>query len=65
MYLKIHGTRGQLEPNIVKESSLKGYASSGIQVVNLREEIKKRIRHPDEGDPLDIVGMVRNLKDGK
>jgi acylphosphatase len=53
-----------LEPNC-KRIIIEGYTSFGIQGVNLREEIERRIRHPDEGDPLDVVGMVRNLKDGR
>lgn len=53
-----------MEPNC-ERIIIEGYTSFGIQGVNLREEIERRIRYPDEGDPLDIVGIVRNLKDGR
>jgi acylphosphatase len=53
-----------LEPNCVR-IIIEGYTSFGIQGVNLREAIEKRIKHPDNGDPLAVVGMVRNLKDGR
>jgi acylphosphatase len=55
---------GSLEPNCVR-IIIEGYTSFGIQGVNLREAIEKRIKHPDNGNPLEVVGMVRNLKDGR
>lgn len=53
-----------MEPNCDR-IIIEGFTSFGIQGVNLREEIERRIRHPDEGNPLDIVGLVRNLSDGR
>jgi hypothetical protein len=49
-----------LEPNCVR-IIIEGYTSFGIQGVNLREAIEKRIKHPDNGP----FGSSRNGEKSK
>jgi acylphosphatase len=51
-----------LESNC-KRIVIEGHTSFGIQGVN-REEIERFVKEPKEGKALDIIGKVRNLKDG-
>ena len=52
-----------LESNCIR-INIEGYTSFGIQGINLREDIERFVKEPKEGNFLDILGNVRNLKDG-